>query len=203
MIGCDGGPGEARRSSSAADRSTVTVWRPHGLAVLGRHTREVTCVKRGLCADVRATRVRVIVDVVAQSGADLRLAQAEAYRLAAAVCDLVAEAEGWIAADPVVRMVERGARVIVTGHDAAAMVARFFEGAADAALEPRVRRPRARPSLKTKGSRPSHEPARAAECAGAVILALTAGDPRPARSPPIRGDDPQVVDPARPLAHLG
>ena len=129
----------------------MTAWRPHGLAVLGRHTREVTCVKRGLCAGVRATRVRVIVDIVAQSGAAPRVAHAEAYRLAAAVCDLVAEAEGWIAADPVVRVIERGARVTVTGHDAAAMVARFFEGAADAALEPRVRRPRPRHSTKPKG----------------------------------------------------
>jgi sirohydrochlorin ferrochelatase len=137
----------------------MTAWRPHGLAVLGRHTREVTCVKRGLCADLRATRVRVIVDVVAETGADPRVAQAEAYRLAAAVCDLVAEAEGWIAADPVVRLLDRGARVTVTGHDAAAMVARFFEGAADAALEPRVRRPRPRPSTKPKVSRPSAEPA--------------------------------------------
>jgi sirohydrochlorin ferrochelatase len=159
ILGCDGGLGEVRRSPSVAERSTVTAWRPHGLAVLGRHTREVTCVKRGLSADVRATRVRVIVDVAAERGADPRVAQAEAYRLAAAVCDLVAEAEGWIAADPVVRMLERGARVTVTGHDAAAMVSRFFEGAADAALEPRAPRPRPRPSMKEKALRPLVEPA--------------------------------------------
>lgn len=161
ILGCDGGLGDARRSPGAADRPALTVWRPHGLAVLGRHTREVSCVKRGLSADVRATRVRVIVDVVAERGADPRMAQAEAYRLAAAVCDRVAEAEGWIAADPVVRLLEGGARVTVTGHDAAAMVARFFEGAADAALEPRVRRPRTPPSMKPKVSPPSHAPAAA------------------------------------------
>jgi hypothetical protein len=121
-------------------------------------------VKRGLRADVRATRVRVVVDVVPDGGADPRVAQAEAYRLAAAVCDLVAEAEGWVAADPAVRMLERGVRVTVTGHDAAATVARFFEGAADAALAPRVRRPRRRRSTRLRVkprvtvSRPSDEP---------------------------------------------
>jgi hypothetical protein len=128
----------------------VTGWRPHGLAVLGRHTREVTCVKRGLRADVRATRVRVIVDFVPEGGGDPRVAQAEAYRLAAAVCDNIAEAEGWLAADPVVRMIERGARVTVTGNDAVTTVARFFEGAADAALAPRSRRRRPRRSTKLK-----------------------------------------------------
>lgn len=119
-------------------------------------------MKRGLCADVRASRVRVIVDVVPENGADPRVAQAEAYRLAAAVCDHVAEAEGWVAADPVVRLLERGARVTVTGHDAAATVARFFEGAADAALGPRGRRRRPRRSTrgaaKAKASRSNHEP---------------------------------------------
>jgi hypothetical protein len=90
----------------------LTTARPHGLAVLGRHTREVTCVKRGLCADVRATRVRVIVGVVPENGADPRMAQAEAYRLAAAVCDHVAEAEGWVSADPV----GAHARARRTGH---------------------------------------------------------------------------------------
>src|SRR6185436_3520088 len=117
--------GKATGRPRAADGSTVSGWRPHGLAVLGRHTREVTCVKRGVRADVRATRVRVIVDVVPEDGVDPRMAQAEAYRLAATVCDRVAEAEGWLAADPVVRVLERGARVTVTGHDSAATVARF------------------------------------------------------------------------------
>jgi hypothetical protein len=123
-------------------------------------------VKRGLRADVRATRVRVIVDVVPEGGADPRVAQAEAYRLAAAMCDRVAEAEGWLAADPVVRVLERGARVTVTGHDAPASVARFFEGAADAALAPRERRRRpgrstkvkARKKAKTKAPRPNAAP---------------------------------------------
>ena len=154
----------------------MTGWSPHGLAVLGRHTREVTCVKRGLRADVRATRARVIVDVVPEGGADSRVALAEAYRLAAAVCDHAAEAEGWLAADPVVRVLERGARVTVTGHDAAATVARFFEGAADAALGPRGRRRRSRRSTKTKtkakakvkvkASRPNNEPAGAVDPTG-------------------------------------
>ena len=154
----------------------MTGWRPHGLAVLGRHTREVTCVKRGLRADVRATRARVIVDVVPEGGADSRVAQAEAYRLAAAVCDHVAESEGWLAADPVVRVLERGARVTVTGHDAAAAVARFFEGAADTALGSRGRRRRPRRSTKTnananaktkaKAPRPNDEPAGAVDPAG-------------------------------------
>jgi len=149
----------------------VSGWRPHGLAVLGRHTREVTCVKRGLRADVRATRVRVIVDVVSDDGVDPRMAQAEAYRLAATVCDRVAEAEGWLAADPVVRVLERGARVTVTGHDSAATVARFFEGAADDALAPRGRRRRPRRSTKTKlkakakakAARPNNEPSGAVD----------------------------------------
>jgi hypothetical protein len=131
-------------------------------------------VKRGLRADVRATRVRVIVDVVPESGADSRVAQAEAYRLAAAVCDHVAEAEGWLAADPVVRVLERGMRVTVTGHDAAATVARCFEGAADAALGPRGRRRRSRRSTKAKAkakvraSRPTNKPAGAVPPTGSV-----------------------------------
>lgn len=141
----------------------MTGWRPHGLAVLGRHTREVTCVKRGLRADVRATRARVVVEIVPEDGADPHAAQAEAYRLAAAVCDQVAEAEGWIAAEPAVRALEHGARVTTTGRDAAATVARFFEGAADAALGPRGRRRSPRHSTtgeaKAKASRSNNEPA--------------------------------------------
>lgn len=72
-------------------------------------------------------------------------------------------------------MLERGARVTVTGHDSAATVASFFEGAADDALAPRGQRRRPKRSTKTpmkaklkakakaKAARPNNEPAGAVD----------------------------------------